>query len=645
MSPGNIIEADKPLNNLEYWRHRLQSTETQDSLVNDLPVPALSSDPGYEITEGSIIKAYSLGGQRLLAMSAEHRLAACCTALGLVLQRYYGSHAVWLAAITTQPDQVIPLELQFGLNWPLGFAFEQMKDSIDQEGQRAIAPQEFVNLSASLGKDLPIRAALGLKLTKSTKERVQESGCELLLNVKFAEGGIQVEALFRSDRYHRVMVDRLICHLDHMLEAGLQTPMTPISAVEMLTSEEKRQLDTKFSASSPPELPGATLLTLLNDQAEQTPGHSAVVHGTEKLTYTQLDHAVKRLAEVITGYGIGRGDLVALQVIPHLLLLPLMLGILAAGAAYIPIPLSFTAKQAQHVIKNSRAKLLLLLKPDDRLEATQIPTLHAAEALQKPAAVCAPAKSPAAFDRACVLYSFDTEGVAKRRVYDHRTLVQLASWHRQHFELSPDDRGVIVEQWETGIPSWSYPAYLASGATLHIVSEELAKDAEGLYHYFDEHAITCTLIPPELSIPIMKLENRSLRALLTWGLCGSLPGSLPPYRVYAGYSLAQSGGIAGIQLISREEERFPRIKPIAGVQWAILDSCGHLQPAFIPGELMILGKEFEWEDEDKEREADTDVFMNDPWNWRPQRKSYRTGRQARWLPDGTVQLLRTRDRK
>ena len=122
-----------------------------------------------------------------------------------------------------------------------------------------------------------------------------------------------------------------------LLEAAAATPDAPLHRLELLEAEERRTLLEGFNATAH-EVPDATLPALFEAQVERTPDAIAVVFGAEALSYAALNARANQLAHHLIGLGVGPEALVGIALERSVEMVVALVGLLKAGAAYLPLP-------------------------------------------------------------------------------------------------------------------------------------------------------------------------------------------------------------------------------------------------------------------------------------------------------------------
>jgi len=180
-----------------------------------------------------------------------------------------------------------------------------------------------------------------------------------------------------------------------------------------------------------------------------------------------------------------------------------ILGILKAGAAYLPIDPDYPEERKQYMLADSGAKILLAT------EERQIKPFHLHLAP-------APATSLA--------YIIYTSGTTAYPGSDDRAwaLVNLCCWHNRYFQVTARDIAAQYAGIGFDASVWEIFPYLIAGVPLHIADEEIKPDIARLAGYFEKNNITICFLPTPMCERFMALkqekENSSLRILLTGGI-------------------------------------------------------------------------------------------------------------------------------
>jgi amino acid adenylation domain-containing protein len=175
-----------------------------------------------------------------------------------------------------------------------------------------------------------------------------EQGEELELEVRYNR------ALFLEER-----ILRLAGHFTTLAEGVAATPDSLIRELPLLTPRELEWIHHDFNATAAAWPMDATLVSLFEQQAANTPGRSAVTFQGETIDYAGLNREADRIAALIRGQGVEPGSIVGLITEPSLLMPAQLLGILKAGCTYLPIDPTYPEERIRFMLDDSGARLLL----------------------------------------------------------------------------------------------------------------------------------------------------------------------------------------------------------------------------------------------------------------------------------------------
>lgn len=322
------------------------------------------------------------------------------------------------------------------------------------------------------------------------------------------------------------------------------------------------------SVDACPESIAVTIATL----AEAGSGQPAIVHAGQTLSYRELIEKADSVAAALTAAGVKTDDLVALEVPRGAEFVIGALGVLRAGAAYLPVDPALPAARRDYLLTNAKPKAVLR------------PGLLSADA----STWTAPHSRPE--DLAYVIYTSGSTGRPKGVQVTHAGLSNLIAWQQRVLELTPTDRlsfvaglgfdAVMLELWPT----------LASGGTLVIPTEEQRLDPTALRDFLIDSRITVAFAPTVLATELMALQwpaQQELRALLIGGdrLTARPPTTLP-FTVYNLYGPTENT-VAATCAIVAPGDGVPTIgKAIDGTILQIRDPHGASAQT---GELFIGG--------------------------------------------------------
>jgi natural product biosynthesis luciferase-like monooxygenase protein len=252
----------------------------------------------------------------------------------------------------------------------------------------------------------------------------------LMMTDADAAEGTSLACQYSTDRFDEASIRRLVDHFEVLLRAMSQAPARPVSALPLLTAEERQRMLVDWNATEV-ELPrDATIHRLFGEQARRTPDAPAVTFDDVSLSYAELDRRSSRLAARLVAAGVAREARVGLYLERSAELVVGLLGILKAGAAYVPLDPAYPAERISFVLADAAVAAVVT---QDHL-ATDLPDLGcpvlwiddagAAEPRDAAGAAAAPVDTaPEAL--AYVIYTSGSTGRPKGVMVTHRSVINF----------------------------------------------------------------------------------------------------------------------------------------------------------------------------------------------------------------------------
>ena len=421
----------------------------------------------------------------------------------------------------------------------------------------------------------------------------------------------------------------------------------------LLTEIEQRQLaawnDTRQNYPQEACIPQLVAL-----QATATPDAVALRAGDQVLTYRELSRRANRLALYLQTLGMGPNVLVGICVERSLDMVVGLLGILTAGAAYVPLDPGYPSERLTFMLEDAQTPVLVTqqhLAPRFAGQQFQIICLDADEALLAKQSTVDLLSISKITDLAYVIYTSGSTGQPKGVQITHNSLLNLVFWHQRAFSVTSSDRATQLASPAFDATVWELWPYLTIGASVSLPDEDTRISPLLLRDWLVNQKITITFLPTPLAESVMALEwpsTTSLRFLLTGAdSLHHYPSPALPFTLINNYGPTEATVLVTSGRVPPTEHAGipPSIgRPIANTQIYILDeelrqvSIGEAGELYIGGVGLARGYL-------NRPELTNEKFIPHPFSAEPGARLYKTGDLARFLPDGQIAFIGRTDRQ
>ncbi|MFC3536783.1 amino acid adenylation domain-containing protein [Couchioplanes azureus] len=435
-------------------------------------------------------------------------------------------------------------------------------------------------------------------------------------------------------------------HLDTLIRHAIGDPQAPVRDLAMLSGDEYDHIVRRNNDTRRPYRADVTLHALIAEQAARTPDRIAVSgHGIEDgLTYADLDARATAVARALRERGVRPDDRVAVLVERGPELVVALVGVLKAGAAYVPVDPGHPPDRIEFLLADSGATTVL---------TAQDPDLHRDAG---PVAPLAEAASPG--NLAYVIYTSGSTGRPKGVMIEHHSVVNRLAWMQRRYPIGAGD--VVLQKTPSSfdVSVWELFWWAVEGARVALLPPGAEKEPDRILRAVAEHGVTVLHFVPSMFGPFLDLlenapERRAEAASLRYVFCSG--EALPPalverfHRVFATAGAPRLVNLYGpteatVDVSSfdcpadatQPVRRVPIGRPIDNHRLYVLDLDDRPQPVGVAGELCIAGAGLARGYLGRP-ELTRQKFVGDPFH--PGERMYRTGDLARWLADGTLEYL------
>ncbi|WP_455569556.1 amino acid adenylation domain-containing protein [Streptomyces spororaveus] len=549
-------------------------------------------------------------------------------------------------------------ELQRHERFPLGEVLREVP-AVGGGAQRALFDVTLSYVQWPAARELPGTTAQTTGATRAHDHDV----LAVVVN-EIADGeDVLVELDYATDVFDTDFpVEAFGRHVRNLVLAALEAPDRPVSTLTALDPKEWAELVEGHNRTAAEFPEDATLHGLFAAQAARTPARTAVTGPgpDDRLSYAELEDRAARLAYALRGDGVEPGDRVAVLMERSPALLPAILGVLKAGAAYVPVDPGYPADRIRLLLEDSGARAVLTGPGAPTLpEGLGTVVRRADEVLPEvPAGALPELAGPRSL--AYVLYTSGSTGRPKGVMVEHRSVVNRLNWMQRCYPVGEGD--VLLQKTPVSfdVSVWELFWWQLAGAGLTLLAPGAEKDPLEMLGTIEARTVTVMHFVPSMFGQFLQLlgdrpELTGRAASLRRVFCSG--EALPPEQVERFNRIFAAAGLPVPSLVNLYGpteatvdvsywdcpadpdvalDRVPIGRPIDNTELHVLDPYGNPQPVGAPGELCIAGvglaRGYLGRPELTHR-----AFIEHPFT--PGARLYRTGDLARRLADGTLEYL------
>ncbi|MGB8192824.1 MAG: amino acid adenylation domain-containing protein, partial [Chitinophagaceae bacterium] len=454
---------------------------------------------------------------------------------------------------------------------------------------------------------------------------------------------INVQFIYKEELLDLVYVNMVKGHFERVLLQFITNVESRLGEISLLTDTEQQLLE-GFNNTDKNYTIDKTIPDLFEEQVELYANEIALVFQDEQFTFHELDELSNQFAYYLQSKGVKEETLVPVCLDRSADMIVAILGILKAGGAYVPIDPALPAERIGYMLNDTAATIIVTASDHEELIATENPAgeLICIDTLRELLPLLPsekPARSTNASNLAYIIYTSGSTGLPKGVMIEHLGVINLTYNQVAPLNLRP---GIRVFQFA----SFSFDASchevfttLLNGGRLVVAPKETLLDTKLLAELLNKHEIELVTLPPSYQSAIGD-EIGGLKTVISAG--EMLNTKLAAEIQQKGIKLINAYGPTEntVSSILSTDPLHARGcvtigKPLDNVKVYILDSRMQPVPVGVTGELYLSGVQLArgyW----NRPELTAERFVLRPST---SLRMYKTGDQARWLPDGNIEYI------
>ncbi|GMQ63594.1 amino acid adenylation domain-containing protein [Vallitalea maricola] len=468
---------------------------------------------------------------------------------------------------------------------------------------------------------------------------------DITLNIKEKSNNIIYDIEYNTNLFERETIERLSKHFVNILDCIGDKPNILISNISVL-SEQDKSLINKLNETNVVYNEDTNLIDLFESQVINEPNGTALIFGEETITYNELNKRANSLAHNLRKKGICRNDIVALLVERSVEMIIGLLGILKAGAAYLPIDINYPVGRIQYILQDSQAVLLLVDKMYDITKYRELPIINLKNQKYYSNNYNNPVKINKANDLAYIIYTSGTTGKPKGVMVEHQNIANTIKWRVR--EYNSDYNHVVLQLFSYVFDGFvtSFFTPIVSGGTVVLLDELEAKNPECIKDCINKYKITHFIVVPSFYNTLLDCFSTTDLAYvkvitlagekITNRIIQKSKEKKETLEIVNEYGPTENSVATTIKRNIETNQKIFIGKPISNTHVYILDKDDNLCPIGMPGELCISGKGLA-RGYLNNQVLTKEKFISNPF--KANERMYRTGDLCRLSSDGNIEFL------
>ena len=638
-----ISDKDKDAS-LEYWDNLLADYNTKAII----PVATKVNDENRSDSDEMTIPLPAEKTNQILALCQTEQITINTVvelAFGILLGRYNYSNDAVFGKVVSGRDKAdsdvgsiiglfinsIPVRVKVGKGMSVSEALHQQQEQSAASNQHDFCSLSEIQARTEMGTGLaPIVIAFEnyptnddsgkpyhLKPCITREERFDDFGFTAFID---NDGQLCIHCTFNENLYTARQIQDFVRHLQNIMMGFVANVNGKISDLPFLDADEIKHIVNMSKGDEISFDKDKTFIDRFLEQVAQQPDATAVVFNDEKYTYGELDQISNAIAAKLMAADVKPDDFVCIMLPRCKEFVAAVVGIMKAGAAYVPVDKDYPEDRKQYMIENSEAKVVVT---EDFFN--DLPSDAPAVNLTTPDG------------HAYMIFTSGSTGKPKGVVMQHIGITTCAAWLLPEFGLQPGKKNLHHPSFSFDASTFDLFYPLMAGAAIHILDEVMRKDLDAISIYIKENGITGMTTSTALGMALLNQQDVALDYIMLGGE-KFMPVKKSTTRLYNGYGPTEFCVCSSFHIVDQEKDTdIPIGRATPNSYSFVCDSQGNVLPQGMTGELCLAGQQMAkcyWRREDLTAEKFSMIKVGGK-----KIKVYHTGDFARWNENGEMDFL------
>lgn len=426
------------------------------------------------------------------------------------------------------------------------------------------------------------------------------------LSFNFREGNDKLETTieYSTDLFDEWRIKQMCVHLHMILKHISEEPAVTLKNIQLLSEKENHYLLNEFNDTSCIYPSDKTIIDFFEAQVKHTPDKVAIIFGNNSWSYAELNRKASQIAALIISRDVKKGEVVGIMVKRSLEMMAGILGILKAGAAYLPIDSNDPEERIANMFSDCGVSLLLTNKETDLsfegVDVLNISTVEDRIPMHSTVVV-----SPA--DPVYVIYTSGSTGRPKGVKVSHTAVVNRLNWMQKSYPLASDDVVLQKTPYTFDVSVWEIFWWTMGGSSLVLLDPGEEKNPQTIINTINKYQITVLHFVPSMFssfLEAIRPEDKAMLKSLKQVFCSGEALMLSHVESFNSliqpFSGAKLSNLYGPTEATVDVSYFdcanlkghtsvPIGKPIDNIKLYVVDGNDNLVPIGVPGELLIAG--------------------------------------------------------